>query len=290
MKTDNAFDKACVQMSRRAAFSLIELLVVLSIVSLLMGILVPSLSRARQQVRSVVCRGNIRQLYLANEGYTSDNVGFYVRAAFDIWGSTGFGLGGGRHRWHGVREASGTHPDPEKNTFDPLKGPLRVYLADGKVKQCPQIVRFVKDGSKNAFEAGCGGYGYNSVGVGSRNYQYGFCDEAMRSSMKTTEIRQPSKNVMFTDTAFVQGYPDRYLIEYSFCEPPRFVFFNGVKIIEVGRPVPSIHFRHLGETNVVWCDGHVSSEPFAFSKLEQEVLEQFKIGWFGLEDNRLFRP
>ena len=287
MKTDNVFDKSCIQMSHKTAFSLIELLVVLSIVSLLMGILIPSLSRARQQVRGVVCQSNIRQIYLANVGYASENDDFYVRAAFDIWG---FGFGGGQHRWHGMREASGINPDPEKNTFDPLKGPLIAYLADGKVKQCPQIVRFVKDGNKNAFEAGCGGYGYNSVGVGSRNYQYGFCDEAMRSSMKTTEIRQPSEKVMFTDTAFVQGYPDRYLIEYSFCEPPHFVFFNGIKIIEAGRPVPSIHFRHLGKTNVIWCDGHVSSEPFAFSKLEQEVLERFKIGWFGPDDNRLFRP
>jgi len=290
MKTDNVLDKSCVQMFRRAAFSLIELIVVLSIISLLMGILVPALSRARREAYSVVCRSNIRQIYLANEGYAGGHDDFYVRAAPDIWDSTGFGVGGGRHRWHGVREASGIHPDPKKNTFDPLKGPLRVYLADGKIKQCPQIVRFVKDGNKNAFEAGCGGYGYNSVGVGSRNYQYGFCDEAMRSSMKTTEINRPSEKVMFTDTGFVQGDKSKYIIEYSFCEPPHFVFFNGIKIIEAGRPVPSIHFRHLGKTNVIWCDGHVSSELFAFSKLEQEVLERFKIGWFGPEDNRLFRP
>jgi len=265
-------------MFRGGAFTLIELIVVLSIISLLMGISMPALSNARREAYSVVCRSNIRQLYLANEGYAGENDDFYVPAASDIWDGAG-----GYHRWHGVR-------DYKDEPFDPLRGPLVKYLADGKVKQCPQIVRFVKDSNQNAFEAGCGGYGYNSVGAGSRNYQYGFCDEAMRSSMKTLEIGQSHKKVMFTDTGFVQGDKSKYIIEYSFCEPPNFVFFNGINIIEVGRPVPSIHFRHLGKTNVVWCDGHVSSEPFAFSTLEQKVLKQFKIGWFGPENNRLFRP
>ncbi len=281
MKTDNMLDKFRARMLCGGAFSLIELLVVLSIMALLMGILMPALSRARREAYSVVCRSNIYQIYLANEGYASENDGFYVRAAYDIW--EGGSFGGGLHRWHGVRD----NPDVP---FDPLKGPLRAYLANGKVKQCPQTVRFVEDVNQNAFEAGCGGYGYNSVGVGSRNYQYGFCDEAMRSSEKAIGISQPYKKVMFTDTGFVQGDESKYIIEYSFCEPPHFVFFNGINIIEVGRPVPSIHFRHLGKTNVVWCDGHVSSEPFAFSTLEQRTLEQFKIGWFGPEDNRLFRP
>jgi prepilin-type processing-associated H-X9-DG protein/prepilin-type N-terminal cleavage/methylation domain-containing protein len=285
MKADNPFDKSCVQLFHKTAFSLIEILVVLFIISLLMGILIPSLSRARLQGLSAVCRSNIRQLYLANEGYSEENDGFYVRAAPDIFEGSG-----GRHRWHGVREADGVDPDPELNTFDPLKSPLKDYLADGKVKQCPRIVKFVEDGAKNAFEAGCGGYGYNSIGVGSRAYKYGYCDKAARSSMKTTEIKQTYTKVMFTDTAFLQGDTNKYIIEYSFCEPPHFVFFNGIKIIEAGKPVPSIHFRHLGKTNVIWCDGHVSSEPFAFSKLEQEVLKRFKIGWFGPEDNRLFRP
>jgi prepilin-type N-terminal cleavage/methylation domain-containing protein/prepilin-type processing-associated H-X9-DG protein len=270
---------------RKRAFTLVELLVTLFIISALMGILLPALSRARLQARSVVCHSNIRQLYLANLGYATENDGFYVRAAPDM--SSGFG---GRYRWHGVREATAVDPDPAKNTFDPLKGPLSSYLADGKVKQCPQIVRFVTDGSLNAFEAGCGGYGYNSVGVGSRSYRCGVDEDPMKSSMKTTEIKRPQEKVMFTDTAFFESYPYRHLIEYSFCEPPKFVFFDGVKIVESGKPVPSIHFRHLGKTNVIWCDGHTSSEKFAFSKFKQDVLKDFNIGWFGPKDNMLFRP
>ena len=52
-------------MSRRRAFTLIELLVVIAVIAVLMSILMPALSRAREQGKRAVCQGNIKQLSLA---------------------------------------------------------------------------------------------------------------------------------------------------------------------------------------------------------------------------------
>jgi len=180
---------------KRKAFSLIELLVVISVIALLMAILLPALALARLQAHRVVCRSNLRQLSLANTGYAVENDSYYVPAAPDITSEKG-----GRYRWHGVRSS----PD---EPFDPAKGPLAAYLADGKVKQCPEKVNFIKGQDWNTnFEQGCGGYGYNLIYLGSRQWQvsqFKTLQQAERAgwqTTKTTEVKSPTFLSFSVDT------------------------------------------------------------------------------------------
>ncbi len=69
------------------AFTLIELLVVVAILVLLIAILLPSLSRAREQSRSAACLSNMRSLGLAVQMYAMNNKGFLVNFGLSHGGS-----------------------------------------------------------------------------------------------------------------------------------------------------------------------------------------------------------
>ena len=271
-------------------FSLVEMLVVISTMSLLMTIMMPALNKAKLYARAVVCRSNLKQLVLANNGYASDNDGFCVPAADDFWNSSGLSWGlGGFHRWHGAR-------DVNNMTFNPAKGPLFGYFGDGKIKECSQIVNFTKDQAATVnFEAGCGGYGYNMAYIGSRLSFAGFDKKtSYAQTARLSEIKKPDTTLMFADTAFLQ---DNLLIEYSFAEPPYVV--TGGRVYKGYYTTPSIHFRHIGKANIGWSDGHIEPKPMADFQINilmtsgtgDEVSNSTaikNIGWFEPLDNSLF--
>jgi prepilin-type N-terminal cleavage/methylation domain-containing protein len=61
----------------RAAFSLIEVLVVISVITILCGLIFPVMSRAKAIANQAACRSRLRQWGLAFQIYADENEGFY---------------------------------------------------------------------------------------------------------------------------------------------------------------------------------------------------------------------
>lgn len=131
----------------KRGFTLVELLVVIGIIALLVGILLPALSRARENASRVVCMSNVRQLATAFNLYTGDNKGWFPSpAVFGGPGATALGYG------NATTPAPDGYPAdwigwPEdwivwrnKTPNDPLRGAIVKYLGNpssGKVMMCP---------------------------------------------------------------------------------------------------------------------------------------------------------
>lgn len=100
-------------------FTLIELLVVISIIAVLMAILMPSLRKARNQARAVVCKSNLNQWGKMFYLYTNDNDNRFM-----VWNASNTPGGG---TWI---------------------VPMMPYYGkgDGKVRLCPTTVKTPEEG------------------------------------------------------------------------------------------------------------------------------------------------
>ena len=122
-------------------FSLIELMVVISIMSILAALLLPALARARERARRTVCSSNLKQLGITFIMFAGENKGVFPAG----------------HPNHCYGEPQ-TRPPGDTDvqlirnnlTFEP-RGLYPDYLDDVKVLRCPSSTLELNDASTDWF-------------------------------------------------------------------------------------------------------------------------------------------
>jgi prepilin-type N-terminal cleavage/methylation domain-containing protein/prepilin-type processing-associated H-X9-DG protein len=227
---------------KRCGFTLIELLVVVAIIAILASLLLPALSRAKTLAQSTVCRSNLRQTGLATSLYISD-FGAYPR-----------------------QQILATPIQFWNDFLEPYTGSWwtnSIFLCPGNRRASPNRTFVASNFTGVAVVRAVGDYDMNANGISYNlglGLAYGPNDETW--AVRESEVASPSDMIAYGDSVSMSGIGSRFSVG-AYKHPRPDDRQNQSK-------------RHLGRSNVVFCDGHVESlKPNRLFILSEEVARRW---------------
>jgi prepilin-type N-terminal cleavage/methylation domain-containing protein/prepilin-type processing-associated H-X9-DG protein len=264
-----------------AAFTLVELLVVISIIALLMAVLLPALTTARQQARVVVCGLNLKQIGAAIAAYQSSNDG-KVPVMLNRFTPLGAGypaksrlLSVALYRYYGTTNLSHVDDgifDPDGdwgNSQDTRIKPdyFKKYLP--KFYVCP-FVRGRKANATKDFTQGSGvsfnnGVTYNTmVSEGSGESYVVWCWETVRDYPYTPNhpLGLPNGTPKYGALSW-NAYPTLQTLDYSQLEHSA-VIWNKTNLMRVKS-------NSMSEASILYCEQGETDNYSAGSNLDNGI-------------------
>lgn len=203
-------------MNRKTGFTLVELLVVISIIAMLLAVLIPSLNKARAAGQAVVCSSNQKQIALASIMYCDTNSGLFPRPYYVSGQSYLF-----------LTQMLAPYIGGANKTEKDANGEIRYFY---NLYQCPAS-KF-----KNTI------WHHSSYGI---NWMIGgeWTVKSGGTLPKRSEVFRPSEVVLYVDYA-----PESSSAAYAFN-----FFMDQTDMKAVDRAKNS--FRHSGKVVVAYTDG-----------------------------------
>ncbi|MFW6039236.1 MAG: type II secretion system protein [bacterium] len=254
---------------RIRGFTLVELLVVISIIALLIAILLPALSAARETAQAIACASQLRQVGLGQMMYADDHDGLDVPAVY-FDGSD----------YHG----QGPLARERQYWAIPLARNSRYVHARGNERRAFWSSTVMRETGL----LGCPSTDAASVSL---------TDRGPNGGTPITATYNKNRRLLWHYSqahpgAFEQGdggYPSIYLPMHTLPKPSQtFAIADGWERLKPGigsheyggmddRPYKGWNTRHIGESlNMLYFDGHVSRLP-----IDQVNTHRDEIGWSG---------
>ena len=224
---------------KRAAFTLVELLVVVAVLAVLAAVALPVYSAARAASSKAVGAHSLHVLAVAGQLYLNEN-------NQQFWPYSQYPVDGGTMWWFGWESNVSRFGAAEgERTLDLTRGPLGPYaIAGGGVKTDPGFMAY-RPRLKPKYKNGNYGYGYNVLLVGQN----------------ATRFSRPGEIVMFATCAQVNTFQAPASGSSPMVE--EFYYLNDQET--------TVHFRDGGRAMAVCLDGGLRELPMDPTTRDQRM-------------------